>query len=354
VQELNEEIYPVFTGPEGLEQLGQAFHRKEYHEVYVLVDEHTAEFCLPLLEAYTGPLKIIRIKSGEENKSLETCGEIWGMLLQSQADRKMLLLNLGGGVITDIGGFCAALYKRGVSFINIPTTLLAMVDASIGSKTGINFLGIKNTIGCFKSPLAVYIYTPFLETLPEREYLAAFAEICKHALVADRHYWDKLKLMHPSEDLNIDEVIDHSLKIKQQFIAADPYDNNIRKSLNFGHTIGHALEALSQKTGKNPMLHGEAVAAGMLMETYLSHRKSGLKLTVLNELIVFYKKFFSPVKLAEFSMDELLILMKNDKKNENGKICFTLLREVGDAILEQEVSPKEIKQAFEFYRHATA
>jgi len=266
----------------------------KYSTLFVLVDENTKKWCWPKLKNLSSFKKatIIEIPSGEDQKNLETCKKIWKLL--ETGDRYSLLINLGGGVITDIGGFTASTFKRGIKFINIPTTLLSQVDASVGGKVGINFEGLKNEIGLFSNPKAVFIDTYFLETLDERNIKSGFAEIIKHALICDYSYWNEIQ----RESTNIEKMIRRSIEIKSDIVHLDPDEKHDRKSLNFGHTIGHAIESISHKS-ESPLLHGEAIAIGMICETYISNKICSLNRNYMTEIIIYIINKFSGLIIKE-------------------------------------------------------
>ncbi|MBI4930665.1 MAG: 3-dehydroquinate synthase [Bacteroidetes bacterium] len=321
----------IYIGNDSLSELNNFISEKKYSSVFVLVDENTKRHCLKKLSLDNCQLSIIKIKSGEKNKTTYTCEKIWKELSKQNADRKSLLINLGGGMITDIGGFSASTYKRGIDFINIPTTLLAQVDASVGGKTGIDFSNFKNQIGTFAFPKAVFIDPDFLKTLAKRELVSGFAEVIKHGLIADRDYWKQIHASSPTLLLKEKgvNIIFHSIEIKNKIVSADPYENGLRKTLNFGHTIGHAIESASLKTKKS-LLHGEAIAIGMICEAYLSRKILGLKSEELDEIISFIISVFKPNQI-KFSIKNLIGLMKQDKKNKDSEINFTLLSSIGKA-----------------------
>ncbi|MCC6690576.1 MAG: 3-dehydroquinate synthase, partial [Bacteroidia bacterium] len=268
----------IHIGSESLKQLSNQLKKTEYKKsiFFILVDQNTIVHCLPYLIAEVKSLKnaeIIEIESGEQNKNIKVCIELWKVLGEYQANRKSVIINLGGGVICDIGGFVASTFKRGIEFINIPTTLLAQVDASVGGKTGIDFNNFKNEIGVFNNPSAVIVNPYFLKTLSKKEYLSGFAEIIKHALIADLAYWEKILKTELSDEVGIAELVKQSIAIKRKVVESDPHEKGLRKILNFGHTIGHALESYFLEKNESIVLHGEAVAAGMICEAYLSFRK---------------------------------------------------------------------------------
>ena len=244
----------------------------------ILCDTNTKKYCLPLVEeTFAGRVKldVIEIGIGEVNKNIETVCDVWKSLLDLGLDRNSVIINLGGGVVTDLGGFAASTFNRGIDFINVPTTLLSQVDASVGAKTGIDFEGSKNQIGTFTNPKAVFIYEEFLNTLPPKEKLSGFAEVIKHALICDKVYWQQISSNGLYDNQNLATLIERSITIKQQIVQQDPLEQNIRKLLNFGHTIGHALESFSLQNDDTPLLHGECVAVGMICEAYIYYLKLG-------------------------------------------------------------------------------
>jgi 3-dehydroquinate synthase len=342
--------YPVhlFSQPEELARLIPA---QDYSSLFILADENTEKHCLPLLmKNWTEPAPdLIRIPSGEIHKSLESCSSIWAQLLKAGADRHSLVLNLGGGVIGDMGGFCASTYMRGIDFIQIPTTLLAQVDASVGGKLGIDFAGVKNSIGLFRAPTSVLICPEFLHTLPEREWRSGLAEMIKHALIADPEHWDQLYKAKDWKQLNWRDCIEKSIRIKRDIVEKDPEESGLRKVLNFGHTLGHALESLSLQDNA-PLLHGEAIAAGMIMEAFLSCRKTGLPQSKLQEISSLIFRIFGKYKAPAARLNELMELIRKDKKNKNGQIRFSLLEQIGQPVFDQSCTEEEIAEALAFYR----
>ncbi len=284
-------------------------------KIFILVDENTHEYCLPTLLGNletTVPYEILEIEPGEEMKTLNTAAQLWEILAEFEADRKAVLINLGGGVITDLGGFIASTYKRGIRFINIPTTLLGMCDASIGGKTGIDHGYIKNSIGTFAESDLTLIYPDFLKTLPFEELRSGFAEMLKHGLIADKQHWLDLTSLSELKAELIYLHIKRSCEIKTETVKADFHENNIRKTLNFGHTIGHAVESFFLQSGK-PILHGEAVALGMICETRLSVLQGMLANDEADEIMQNIFRLFPKTDLADISPEQLLELMKSDK-----------------------------------------
>jgi 3-dehydroquinate synthase len=320
----------------------------DYDKVAVLVDENTRFHCLPLVHKSIKPSDIIEIKSGEEQKTLDTCIQIWKDLTDNQFERKSLLVNLGGGVIGDMGGFCAATYKRGIDFINIPTTLLSQVDASVGGKLGIDFLGFKNHIGVFKKPEKVFIDTKFLNTLPERELRSGFAEVIKHCLIADANYWGKISSLD-FKDQNWADIVEHSVKVKNKVVEEDPFEKGLRKILNFGHTIGHAIESYFLHKEEKRLLHGEAIAAGMICETYLSEKYCNLPRTSAKSIEDYLLKTFGRVLISYNEIEDITLLCLQDKKNEKGVINFSLLKEIGRPVFNVGVEQNEIRNVLQLY-----
>jgi len=285
-------------------------------------------------------LKVV-IPSGEQNKNIDTCQNIWKTLLDAGINRNDLMINLGGGVIGDMGGFCAATYKRGIDFIQIPTTLLAQVDASIGGKLGIDFRLVKNSIGVFKNPLGVFISPLFLQTLTEREIRSGYAEMIKHSLIHSAEEWNRLQSIDDLKTVDWVNFIYTSLLTKQSIVAQDPFEKNIRKSLNFGHTIGHALESLALESDQ-PLLHGEAIAYGMICESFLSTQTGKLGIAEYEEIKTYILSIFGKYSPATQRFDSLLDLMRKDKKNEDNRINFTLLSTIGAAEVNQYCTTENI------------
>lgn len=343
------DTYQIYVG-DIWEKLNQFLDKETYSEVYVLVDENTKRYCLPIYESHINlkQYKAIEINSGEKHKNIETCSSIWKQLINANADRKALFINLGGGVIGDMGGFCASTYKRGIDFIQIPTTLLSMVDSSIGGKLGIDFGEIKNSIGLFQNPQAVYIDPVFLKTLPKKEIRSGFAEIIKHGLIADKIFWQSLYQIDNLSEVDWTSVIIHSLEIKKRVVEEDPFEHGIRKALNFGHTIGHALESFALDSEK-PLLHGEAIAAGMVCETYLSSKITGFSKEETNAIALFILEKYGQYTLKDEYYEDLIRLMKNDKKNQNGQINFTMLQSTGISKINQHCDEELIKESLKYY-----
>jgi len=324
------------------------FNDYSYTRVAILVDENTKKHCYPLISNAFPIHIIIEIESGEEQKNLNTCQQIWGVLTENAFDRKSLLVNLGGGVIGDMGGFCAATYKRGIDFINIPTTLLAQVDASIGGKLGIDFQNFKNHIGVFRNPLRVFLDGTFFKTLPEAELKSGFAEIIKHCLIRDKDKFEEI-INIPYESLNFFELTKHSVQVKNDVVLEDPTEKGLRKILNFGHTIGHAIESFYlEKPGKK-LLHGEAIAIGMICESFLSMQKKSVTEDDLDKISKYLLKVYRSPGIPESDIDEISALTRQDKKNEGNKINCSLLNSIGDCAYNVEINQKDIKTSISYF-----
>lgn len=342
----------VIIGGEVFNVLSVFLETYKNQKIFLLVDENTLTHCVPSLISSVSQLEnveIIEVKSGEENKVLEVCYQIWKTLSEYNAERNSLLINLGGGVITDMGGFVASTYKRGIDFINIPTTLLSQIDASVGGKVGIDFEGLKNMIGVFNEPKQVFIYPNFLTTLDKRQMLSGYAEALKHALIKDAAYWIKLKKGMLSDADDWYSLISSSVEIKNNIVLKDFKEQGDRKLLNFGHTIGHAFESYSLENDEEPLFHGEAVAIGMICEAYLSTEVAKLSKTELTEITNTILGFYPKYEIATTQFHFLLELMKHDKKNENNQINFSLLNKIGEGVIDGEVGIEQIIDALNYY-----
>jgi len=343
--------YPIFF-ENSLDELKKFVEQGNYSKYFVLTDENTGKYCLPLVQAKFGPdaqFDIIEINAGEESKDIDFCIGVWKMLIDFGADRQSLLINLGGGVISDLGGFAASTFKRGIDFVHVPTTLLSQVDASVGGKTGIDIDSIKNIIGTFTQPKAVFVEYSFIETLPPRQILSGLAEMLKHGLIADATYWEMLKnsdLRTPSEYL-----IYLSIAIKNRVVIEDPHEKGIRKALNFGHTIGHAVETYSLINDEDSLSHGEAIAIGMICEAYLSFKKIGLSQAALAEITEVLSNLYPRYALKDSNNDTLYNLMLKDKKNQNGKINCTLLKAIGECSIDHICTREELFESLSYYNN---
>ncbi len=323
--------------------------RGNYSSVFILVDENTKQHCLPFLDKnLSTSFAVIEIESGEKNKSLRTCERVWNALLENHADRNSLMVNLGGGVIGDMGGFCAATYKRGFDFVQIPTTLLSQVDASVGGKLGIDFNGYKNNIGMFKNPKAVFVNTQFLKTLPTNELRSGFAELIKHELISQNGQWPAFQKIKEVTVESVAPFIEDSIALKNEVVISDPMEKGLRKILNFGHTIGHALETYHLNSEKH-LLHGEAIAIGMICECYLSNKLTGLSDDGLKDISNYLTTIFGHHQNLMVDTDQLIKIMQQDKKNKGKIINFTLLKNIGQPILNQETTHKLILESLDYY-----
>lgn len=324
-----------------------------FDKLFMLTDEHTYRLCLPLtnkIEILRDAV-IIRIGAGDAHKNLETLAYVWTELSEKGASRHSLLLNLGGGMITDLGGFAASAFKRGINYINIPTTLLAMVDAAVGGKTGINFNGLKNEIGAFAPASTVLIETEFLKTLDAENFFSGYAEMLKHGLISTNEHWAELLNFNTNhiDYVALKALVGASVRIKEGVVAKDPYEQGIRKALNLGHTVGHAFESLALERN-TPVLHGYAVAWGIVCELYLSHVKVGFPKDKLRQTIGFIKENYGTFAFDCNQYEKLYELMTHDKKNTAGIINFTLLKEVGEVEINQTATKEEIFDMLDFYR----
>lgn len=334
-------------------KLNKYIAEKTPSKIFVLVDENTNENCLPiLLQALetTSEIEIIEIESGEENKNLETCTGVWHALTELGADRKSLMINLGGGVITDLGGFVASCFKRGITFINIPTTLLSMVDASVGGKTGVDLGVLKNQIGLFSDPEMVLIDTNYLKTVSEREIRSGLAEIIKYGITYDLNIWNAINNFEELSLENISTLIHRSIEIKNEVVTEDPKEGGLRKILNYGHTLGHAVESyFLESEEKEKLTHGEAIAIGMITEAYISEKLLNFPTesleTIKNNIIDIYGK----VKINTTDYDAIMELLIHDKKNVGGRVNFVLLTDFEKFKLDCKVEKELLIKALDYY-----
>ena len=335
--------------------LSQAIHNIHPDHVFLLTDTHTHQHCLPLLKQIPQQFQLyeICVEAGDEHKNIDTLTHIWSQLSNHQATRHSLLINLGGGMITDLGGFAAATFKRGIPFINLPTTLLAMVDASAGGKTGINFNGLKNEVGTFASAQAVLLETEFLATLDHENLLSGYGEMLKHGLIATTEHWAELLNFNTEQiDLSLlKQLVGKSVDIKQHIVQQDPYEKNIRKALNFGHTIGHAFESMALADG-HPVLHGYAVAWGVVCELYLSCLQCQFPTDRFRQTASFVRHNYGTFAFDCKRYEQLYGYMRHDKKNEGDHINFTLLSDIGDIRINQTAEKKLIFEVLDFFRES--
>lgn len=345
--------HPVVMGHDALRALDRDVKHAEASTVFILGDENTLRHALPELLAHAPNLRdaeTIGVSAGEASKSLGVCQEIWQHLTARAADREALLINLGGGVITDLGGFIAGAYKRGIRCMHVPTTLMGMVDAAIGGKTGIDLGGVKNMVGLFHDPLSVYVHGPFLRSLGKRELLNGVAEMIKHGLVRDADHYDAVRGA-PLHDLDaLTPLVERSAAIKAEVVREDPRESGTRKLLNFGHTIGHGIEAFSWEGGQRALLHGEAVALGMIAEAWLSWRQGLLPRSACDRIGEHLLSLYKPYALQGDEHHRVIELMRNDKKNSGGQFRFTLLTGIGAARTDVAITAAQVEEALEHYR----
>ncbi|MBL8001854.1 MAG: 3-dehydroquinate synthase [Flavobacteriales bacterium] len=354
VEELWAGGHPVYIGAHVLPMLQRWLEfEAPPTQCFVLGDSNTLRHCLPELLAFVPHLQHaepIEVPAGESSKSIDVAGAIWGHLSDREAERGALLVNLGGGVVSDLGGFVAGTYKRGIRSVNVPTTLMGMVDAAIGGKTGIDAAGIKNLVGLFRDPKGVYVHVPFLRTLGKRELLNGVAEMIKHGLVRDADHYRAVREA-PLHDLAaLAPLVHRSAAIKSAVVNEDPLEGGVRRVLNFGHTIGHALEAHSWESQQLGLLHGEAVAIGMICEAWLSWRQGLLSREAYDLVQGHLQSLYKPYSFTADDHHRLIALMRNDKKNADGALRFTLLREIGQAMVDVPVTPAQVGEALDHYR----
>ena len=342
--------YLVHFQDKAYQNLNNLIIEKNYSTLFILVDENTFEHCYPKFIpnlVTEKPIEVIEIESGEINKNIETCIGVWNAITELGGDRKSLLITLGGGVITDLGGFVAATFKRGIDFINIPTTLLSMVDASVGGKTGVDLGVLKNQVGLFSNPEMVLVDSQYLSTVTEREIKSGMAEIIKYGLTYDLHLFNQIRT---SKEPNYDELIFRSVEIKNEIVLQDPKEHSLRKILNFGHTIGHAIESFYlESKDKENLTHGEAIAIGMVCESYISSKLLNFpvqKLALIKETIV---DLYPKTNLLESDFGAILDLLKHDKKNVSGQVNFVLLNDFENHQLDCKVSEALIIESMNFY-----
>ena len=338
----------------------------ERDRVFILVDETTRELCLPLVAGFDclRGAHVITIGATDQNKTLESLTHVWTELQQGGATRHSLMVNLGGGMVTDLGGFAASTFKRGINYINIPTTLLAMVDASVGGKTGINFGGLKNEIGVFSTARSVILDTQFLKTMDHENLLSGYAEMLKHGLISNDSHWAELLNFNLDvvDYYQLGRMLEDSVKVKERIVEEDPTERGIRKALNLGHTVGHAFESFAMRaTGDmcirqggeiKPVLHGYAVAYGLVCELYLSCVKTGFPTDKMRQTVRFIFEHYGRMPITCDDYPALLELMTHDKKNEGDTINFTLLGNIGDIRINQTATKEEIEESLDFYRES--
>jgi 3-dehydroquinate synthase len=332
--------------------LNKLIAKNNYSKLFLLTDSNTNNFCSSHFLANLQTEKtveILEIPNGEAHKNIDTCVSLWNALVELGADRKSLLINLGGGVTTDIGGFVATTFMRGFDFVHVPTSLLAMVDASVGGKNGVDLGGLKNIIGTIKTPKMVLIDSLFLNTLPAKEMRSGLAEMIKHGLIASASYFDKLSNLADFNLADLDDLIYESIIIKNTIVSSDPFEKGERKKLNFGHTLGHAIETQSFKT-KNPLSHGEAIIIGSILALFLSTKATNFSVNLAETIKNQFLKTYEKIAFTTKEIEAIINLLKHDKKTKNGVVNFVLLEEIGKASIDHHFDNESLLEAFEFYK----
>ncbi len=341
--------YQIFLG-NATEGLKLWLKKNQYSSHFALVDENVYRLHKKLINNWCKKFSIKKkiLPVGEKLKSIRSCEKIWTWLMESGADRHSLVINIGGGIIGDMGGFAAATYKRGIAFIQMPTTLLSQVDASIGGKLAVNFKSIKNNIGVFRHPETIIIDTNFLKTLSDRELASGFAEVIKHALIADKKLWKKLLKISDLRAVDWSKLLIQAIQVKNRIVAIDPFEKKERKALNFGHTVGHALESIFMKT-KKPLLHGEAIAIGMICESNLSYQKGTLSKTELTAITKYINHFYKKRKITLKQIEKVKALVKHDKKNKGKVVNYTFLKSIGAFEIDRTASNADLEESINYY-----
>ncbi len=342
--------YPIHFNEKAYTELANLIRANNYSSIFILVDDNTLTHCYPrfmtLLET-DKTIEVIQIDAGEVHKNIETCVGVWNVMTELGADRKSLLITLGGGVITDLGGFVASTFKRGIDFVNIPTTLLSMVDASVGGKTGVDLGVLKNQVGLFANPKMVVLDPEYLHTLSAREIRSGTAEIIKYGMTHDSKLFNEIK---NNSQLNIVDLIHRSIEIKNEVVLEDPTEQNIRKVLNWGHTIGHGIESYFLDTpNKENLTHGEAIAIGMVCETYISSKVLDFSSGKLKEVKKTIHAIYGKVEINDNDFSSIIELMKHDKKNIDGEINFVLLKDYNDYVINCKVTNELIIESLKYY-----
>ncbi|AWA30860.1 3-dehydroquinate synthase [Flavobacterium magnum] len=346
--------YTIYFGDDGYTALNRFLAEQNYSKIFILTDTNANEFCVPSFLSQLAtetPIEIVEIEPGELYKNIETCVGVWNALTELGADRKSIMINVGGGVVTDLGGFVAATFKRGIDFIHVPTTLLAMVDASVGGKNGIDLGTLKNQVGVISNPKMIVFDTAFLSSLPQMEMRSGLAEMLKHGLIADASYWEKFLNLEAIDVDGLDALIYTSVTIKNTIVTQDPTEKGIRKALNFGHTLGHAIEShFLESEDKKTLLHGEAIAVGMVLESHLSLAKGYISGTDYDTIKSTMNALYGVISFSDDDIAAILQLLIHDKKNEFGKIQFALLDGIGKVRIDQEADNELIVKAFADYK----
>lgn len=343
----------IYFGKSGIANLNDYLRQTEYSALIVITDTNTKTYCLPVLLEKIKPITpthVLHISSGEAHKTLDSCLVLWKELSAINSDRKTIIINLGGGVVTDLGGFVASTFLRGIRFINVPTSLLSMVDASVGGKTGVDFQGIKNQIGVINHPEMVVIDTDFLTTLPKEHFNSGIAEMLKHGLIADAAHWHRLSENEICISAALESLIGDSVAIKNKIVLQDPNEKKLRKVLNFGHTLGHAIESYFLVSHeKKTLLHGEAIAIGLILECFISAKLFNFQEKTLVTLTEIIFRYFKKISFTPEDIKHIISLLKHDKKNSDGNINFVLLDDISQPELDCKVPEELIYEAFAYY-----
>ena len=357
---IKKDKFSILFNQDGYLELTDYIKNNNFNKILILTDDNTKENCLHIFissitsindevsNLIKSRLFYYSVKPGENSKNIDTSIQIWKFLIDNRFKRSDLIINLGGGMITDLGGFVASTFMRGIKFVNVPTTLLGMVDASIGGKTGIDYREIKNIIGVFEFAKIILVDYSFLYTLNKRQKTAGYAEMIKHSLISKKSEFDMIKKLDSIDDIP-HQMIYQSIITKVSVIDIDPLESNIRKFLNYGHTLGHAIESHLLGTDRE-LLHGEAIAIGIILETYLSFLKTGFDYEVADDIKTHINKHFDLIKFSDSDISQVISLLKHDKKNSDDKPMFVLLENLGKPLIDQAVTDVEIDDAFKFYR----
>lgn len=353
---IKSDTYTVHFNSTCYEELNAYLKVNRFSLIFIIVDTNTHDVCLPKFMAQIEtnvPIEVIEIEAGEQYKTIDTCVGVWSALSDMGADRKSLVINLGGGVVTDLGGFVACTFKRGIKYINVPTTLLAMVDASVGGKTGVDLGTLKNQIGVINSGEMVLVDTSFLDTLPKSHLKSGLAEMLKHGLIHSKTYWNKVTNLSGQTLADLDQLIYESVLIKHEIVEQDPFEGGIRKHLNYGHTLGHAIESyFLSHPDKEDLLHGEAIAIGMILESFISSELLRFPKTDLEHITNVIHDIYTPVSFETTDYQAIIDLLKYDKKNEHGNINFVLLEAIGKPKIDCLVDNTVILKAFKYYKNS--
>ncbi|WP_432410437.1 3-dehydroquinate synthase [Rasiella sp. SM2506] len=355
MKKIEKERGSVFCGASVWDVLRETLERCKPSKVFVLVDENTEIHCLPIFTKQMPThflFQTITIPSGEIHKTISTCTTVWQQMSDLGADRNSVLINLGGGVVTDLGGFVASTFKRGIEFLNIPTSLLAMVDASIGGKNGVDLGHLKNQVGVIRNPMAVFVCIEFLKTVPKEQITSGYAEMLKHGLIASEAYWNALKDFDVRDAKLTEKFIWESIEIKNEVVTKDPTEKNLRKTLNYGHTLGHAIESYClENSDKKTLLHGEAIAIGMILANYLSAQLKNFPQKKLEQTTKIFLSIYKRYDFSEHDIEQIIQLLKFDKKNTDGNVNFVLLEDFNRYIIDQQIDNELIRSAFNFYKN---